>query len=206
VNPARHHSRPAARAINGSAGRADNTRSLCCPSARMWKLWREGAMTGSIAGEHARVYIWDKEAKHDRPSGSLAMRAFRRGHLLYHPAPWHEAGYLRNRALDLVELHARSIGHNYRGQPGLTSRDPSNVVGFSSFAAALLLFAQLKTDVGLTGRASPAPRTSRIWAGGDPVQTRGPRGNGPSRPARVQRPGRRVSSATPAARARPVCV
>jgi hypothetical protein len=33
------------------------------------------------------------------------------------------------------------------------------VAGFSSFAAALLLFAQLKTNFGLTGRASPAPQT-----------------------------------------------
>ncbi len=84
-----------------------------------------------------------KEAKHDRFSGSLAMRNFRRGHLLYHPAQWYEAGYLRNRALDIVELRARDVGHNYRGQPGLTTSDPSKVVGFSSFAAALLLFAQL---------------------------------------------------------------
>jgi hypothetical protein len=107
----------------------------------MWKLWRAGAMTGSIAGEQSWVYIWHKEAKHDRFSGSLAMRAFRRGHLLYPPAPWYEAGYLRNRALDLVELRARDVGHNYRGQPNLTTSDPSKVVGFSSFAAALLLFA-----------------------------------------------------------------
>ena len=98
-------------------------------------------MTGSIAGEHSWVYIRHKEAKHDRFSGSLAMRAFRRGHLLYHPAQWYEAGYLRNRALDLVELRARNVGHNYRGQPGLTTSDPSKVVGFSSFAAALFLFA-----------------------------------------------------------------
>ena len=98
-------------------------------------------MTGSIAGEHSWVYIWHKEAKHDHFSGSLAMRAFRRGHLLYHPAPWYEAGHLRNRALDLVELRARNVSHNYRGQPGVTTSDPSNVVGFSSFAAALFLFA-----------------------------------------------------------------
>src|ERR1700730_832910 len=121
-------------------------------SARMWKLWREGAMTGSIAGEHSWVYVWGKEAKHDRFFGSLAMRAFRRGHLLCHPAQWYEAGYLRNRALDLVELHARNVDHNYRGQPGLTTSDPSKVVGFSSFAAALLLLAQLKTNFGLTNR------------------------------------------------------
>ena len=105
-------------------------------------------MTGSIARDPSWVYIWDKERKHDRFSGSLAMRAFRRGHLLYHPAQWHEARYLRNRALDLVELRARNVGHNCRGQPGLTTSDPSNVVGFSSFAAALLLFAQLKTNFG----------------------------------------------------------
>ena len=98
-------------------------------------------MTGSIAGEHSWVYIWHKEAKHDHFSGSLAMRAFRRGHLLYHPAQWYEAGYLRNRTLDLVELRARNVSHNYRGQPGVTTSDPSNVVGFSSFAAALFLFA-----------------------------------------------------------------
>jgi hypothetical protein len=132
-------------------------------------------MTGSIAGEHSWVYIWDKETKHDRVSGSLAKRAFRRGHLPYHPAQWYEAGYLRNRALDLVELRARNVGHNYRGQPGLTTSDPSKVVGFSSFAAALLLFAQLKTNFGLTGRASPAPRTIPILGRDDPAQTRGPR-------------------------------
>ena len=109
------HSRPAARLINGSARQAGNARRLCCPSARMWKLWRAGAMTGSIAWDHSWAYIWDKEAKHDRFFGSLAMRAFRRGHLLYHPAQWYEAGYLRNRALDLVELRARNVGHNYRG-------------------------------------------------------------------------------------------
>jgi hypothetical protein len=39
-------------------------------------------MIGSIAVEHFWAYIWDKEAKHDRFFGSLAMRAFRRGHLL----------------------------------------------------------------------------------------------------------------------------
>jgi hypothetical protein len=77
----------------------------------------------------------------------LAMRAFRRGHLLYHPSPWYEAGYLRNRAMDLVELHARNVDHNYRGRPGLTTSDPSQLVGFSSFAAALLLCAQLTTDL-----------------------------------------------------------
>jgi len=109
-------------------------------------------MTESIAGEHSWVYIWDKETKHDRSSGSLAMRFFRRGYLLYHPAQWYEAGFLRNRALDLVELRARNIGHNSRGQPGLTTSDPSKVVGFSSFAAALLLLAQLKTNFGLTNR------------------------------------------------------
>ena len=87
------------------------------------------------------------------------MRAFRRGHLLYHSAQWYEAGYLRNRALDLVELRTCNVGHNYRGQPGLTTSDPSKLVGFSSFAAALLLFAQLKTNFGLTGRPSPAPST-----------------------------------------------
>jgi hypothetical protein len=43
---------------------------------------RAGAMTGSIAGDTSWVYIWDKEAKHDRFSGTLAVRAFRRGHLL----------------------------------------------------------------------------------------------------------------------------
>ncbi len=109
------------------------------------------------------------------------MRAFRRGHLLYHPAQWYEAGYLRYRALDLVELRARNVGHNYRGQPGLTTSDPSNVVGFSSFAAALLLFTQLKTNFGLTGRASPAPRTIPNLGRDDPVQTRGPR-QGTGRP------------------------
>jgi hypothetical protein len=105
-------------------------------------------MTGSIAGEHSWAYIWDKEAKHDRFFGSLAMRAFRRGYLLYHPAQWYEAGYLRNRALDLVELRGRNVGRNYRGQSGLTTTDPSKVVGFSSFAAALLLRAQLKANFG----------------------------------------------------------
>jgi hypothetical protein len=113
-------------------------------------------MTGSIAGEHSWVYIWEKEAQHDRFSGSLAMRAFGRGHLLYHPAQWYEAGYLRNRALGLVELRARNVSHNSRGQPGLATSDPSKLVGSSSFAAALLLFAQLKTNFGLTGRASQA--------------------------------------------------
>ena len=90
--------------------------------------------------------IFGQGDKHDRFSGSLAMRAFRRGHLLYHPTHWYEAGYLRIRALDFVELRARNVGHNYRGQPGLTTSDPSKLVGFSSFAAALLLFAQLKWD------------------------------------------------------------
>jgi hypothetical protein len=132
-------------------------------------------MTGSIAGEHSWVYIWDKETKHDHFSGSLAMRAFRRGHLLYHPSPGYEARYLRTRALDHVELHARNVGHNYRGQPGLTTSDPSKLVGFSSFAAALLLFAQLKTNFGLTGRASPPPRTIPNLGGDDPALTRGPR-------------------------------
>jgi hypothetical protein len=131
-------------------------------------------MTGSIAGEHSWVYIWDKETKHDHFSGSLAMRAFRRGHLLYHPSPGYEARYLRTRALDHVELHARNVGHNYRGQPGLTTSDPSKLVGFSSFAAALLLFAQLKTNFGLTGRATPAPRTIPNLGRDDPAQTRGP--------------------------------
>jgi hypothetical protein len=111
-------------------------------------------MTGSIAGEHSWAYIWDKETKHDHFSGSLAMRAFRRGHLLYHPSPWYEARYLRTRALDHVELHARNVGHNYRGQPGLTTSDPSTLVGFSSFAAALLLLAQLKANFGSTGLRS----------------------------------------------------
>ena len=127
-------------------------------------------MTGSIAGEHSWVYIWDKETKHDHFSGSLAMRAFRRGHLLYHPSPWYEARYLRTRALDHVELHARNVGHNYRGQPGLTTSDPSKLVGFSSFAAALLLFAQLKTNFGLTGRATPAPRVIPNLGRDDPAQ------------------------------------
>ena len=86
------------------------------------------------------------------------MRAFRRGYLLYHPAQWYEAGYLRNRALDLVELRARNVGHNYRGQRGLIT-DPSKVVGFSSFAAAFLLVAQLKANFRPTGRATPAPHT-----------------------------------------------
>src|ERR1700732_2681767 len=65
----------------------------------MSKLWRARAMTGSIAGEHSWVYIWDKETKHDHFSGSLAMRAVRRGHLLYHPSPWYEARYLHGIAL-----------------------------------------------------------------------------------------------------------
>jgi hypothetical protein len=164
-NPVRHHSRAAARSINGSARRAGNARRLCCPSARMWKLWRAGAVTESIAWEHSGGYIWGKEAKHDRFSGSLALRAVRRGHLLYHPSPWYEAGYLRNRALDLVGLHARNVGHNYRGQPDLTTSDPSKLVGFSPFAAALLVIAQLTTNFGLPGRASPVPRLFRIWAG-----------------------------------------
>jgi hypothetical protein len=82
------------------------------------------------------------------------MRAFRRGHLLYHPTHWYEAGYLRIRALDFVELRARNVGHNYRGQPGLTTSDPSKVVGFSSFAAALLLLAQLKANFGGESKAS----------------------------------------------------
>src|ERR1700730_10081859 len=111
-------------------------------------------MTGSIAGDTSWVYIWDKEAKHDRFSGTLAVRAFRRGHLLYHPAQWYAAGYLRNRALDLVELRARIVGHNCRGQPGPTRSDPSKLVGFASFAAPLLLFAQLRvcpmTSCGIT--------------------------------------------------------
>ena len=94
------------------------------------------------------------------------MRAFRRGHLLYHPSPWYEAGYLRNRALDLVELHARNVGHNYRGQPGLTTSDPSKLVGFKSFAAALLLFAQLTSNFGLPGRA---PRTIPKLGRDDPA-------------------------------------
>ena len=128
-------------------------------------------MTGSIAGEHSWAYIWDKEAKHDRFFGSLAMRAFRRGHLLYHPAQWYEAGYLRNRALGLVELRARNVGHNYRGQPGHTTSDPSKLVGFSSFAAPLLLFAQLRTNFGRTGRhrrhLDRGPRRARqsSWPG-----------------------------------------
>jgi hypothetical protein len=132
-------------------------------------------MTGSIAGEHSWVYIWDKETKHDHFSGSLAMRAFRRGHLLYHPAQWYEAGYLRNRALDLVELRARNVGHNYRGQPGLATSDPSKLVGFSSFTAALLLFAQLTTNFGLIGHASSASRTISNLGRDDPAQFRGPR-------------------------------
>jgi hypothetical protein len=90
---------------------------------------RAGAMTGSIAGEHSWVYIWGKETKHDHFFGSLAKRAFRLGHLLYHPSPWYEAGYLRNRALDFVELHTRNVGHNHRGQPGLATSDPSKLVG-----------------------------------------------------------------------------
>lgn len=126
-------------------------------------------MTGSIAGEHSWVYIWDKETKHDHFSDSLAMRAFRPGHLLYHPSQWHEAGYLWNRALDLVELHARGVGHNYRGQPGRTTSDPSKLVGFSSFAAALLVFAQLKTHSRLPGRVSPAPRTIPNLGRDDPA-------------------------------------
>src|SRR3984893_16631483 len=111
-------------------------------------------VTGNIAGEHSWAYIWDKEAKHDRFFGSLAMRAFRHGHLLYHPAQWYEAGHLRNRALDLVELRARNVGYNYRGQPGLTTTDQSKVVGFSSFAAALLHLAQLKANFGGESKAS----------------------------------------------------
>jgi hypothetical protein len=121
-------------------------------------------MTGSIAGEHSWAYIWDKEAKHDRFFGSLAMRAFRRGHLLYHPAQWYEAGYLRNRALDLVELRARNVGHNYRGQSGLATTDPSKVVGFSSFAAALLLLAQLKANFGGEQGQSALESTSAATA------------------------------------------
>jgi len=108
---------------------------------------RAGAMTGGIAGEHSWVYISDKVTQHDRSSGSLAKHAFRLGHLLYHPAQGYVAGYLRNRALDLVELHARNVGHNSRGQPGLTTSDSSKLVGFKSFAAALLLRAQLKTNL-----------------------------------------------------------
>jgi hypothetical protein len=108
------------------------------------RFLRAGATTGSIAGNPSWVYIWDKETRHDRFSGSLAVRAFRRGNLLYHPAQRYAAGYLRNRALDLVELRARIVGNNCRGQPCLTTSDPSNVVGFSFFTAALLLFAQLR--------------------------------------------------------------
>ena len=161
-------------------------------------------MTGSIATEHAKVYIWGKETKHDHFSGSLVMRAFRRGHLLYHPSPWYEAGYLRSRALDLVELHARNVGHNYRGKLGLTASDPSKLVGFKSFAAALLLLAQLTTNFGPPGHASPVTGLFGIWAGMT-RPFRGPRTNGPSRPASVQGPGRSVIDATPAERERPVC-
>jgi hypothetical protein len=82
------------------------------------------------------------------------MCAFHRGHLLYHPAQWYEARYLRNRALDLVELRSRNVGYNYRGQPGLTTTDQSKVVGFSSFAAALLHLAQLKANFGGESKAS----------------------------------------------------
>src|SRR5664279_939843 len=59
--------------------------------------------------------------------GSLALRSLRRGHLLYHPAQWHEPGYLRNRALDLVERRVGSVGHYSHGHPNLASRNPSRV-------------------------------------------------------------------------------
>jgi hypothetical protein len=48
------------------------------------------------------------------------------------------------------------------------------VAGFSSFAAALLLFAQLKTNFGLTGRASPAPRTIPSLGRDDPAHFAAP--------------------------------
>jgi hypothetical protein len=56
--------------------------------------------------------------------------------------------------LDLVELRSRNVGYNYRGQPGLTTTDQSKVVGFSSFAAALLHLAQLKANFGGESKAS----------------------------------------------------
>jgi hypothetical protein len=123
-------------------------------------------MIGSIAGERSWAYIWDKEAKHDCFFGSLAMRAFRRGHLLYHPAQGYEAGYLRNHALDLVELHSRNVGYNYRGQPGLTTTDQSKVVEFSSFPPALLHLAQVKANFGGESKASlRLNRQRRVDAG-----------------------------------------
>jgi hypothetical protein len=86
--------------------------------------------------------------------------------------------------LDLVELRSRNVGYNYRGQPGLTTNDPSKVVGFSSFAAALLFLGQLKANFRTDW---PGPTSSpATW-------------NRPSRSACIQCPGRSVIDATPAA-------
>jgi hypothetical protein len=87
------------------------------------------AMTGGIAGDCFWVYVWSKETKHDRSCGALSLRSFLRGHLLYPPNQWYEAGILRNLALDFVGLRARNVGHNSRGQPGCTTSDPSKLVG-----------------------------------------------------------------------------
>jgi hypothetical protein len=65
--------------------------------------------------------------------GSLALRSLRRGHLLYHPAQWHEPGYLRNRALDLVERRVGSVGHYSHGHPNLVLRP-----GFETSGCACL--------------------------------------------------------------------
>jgi hypothetical protein len=76
--------------------------------------------------------VWEKGVKDDGVFfGSLALRSLRRGHLLFHPAQWHEPGYLRNLALDLVERRVGSVGGNSHGHPNLASRDPSTVQIFT---------------------------------------------------------------------------
>jgi hypothetical protein len=49
------------------------------------------------------------------------------------------------------------------------------VVGFSSFPAPLLLFAQLRSNFGRTGRATPPPRTIPDFGPARPGPFRGPR-------------------------------
>jgi hypothetical protein len=167
-------------------------------SCSSWALLDDG----SIAGDYSWAYVQSKEIKHDRSSRALSWRSFRRGHLLYCPGQRYEAGFLRNRALDLVGLCVCNVGHNSRGQPGRAASDPSKMVGPLSFAAALLRFAQLKTSFGLTSRAFPAPRAIPNLGRDGGVQTRGLR---QGMCHRVQGPERRVIDATPPARLRPVC-